>query len=78
MTFEAKITNRTELTIYAEGYPLSPGESNTIPFISGKLSVVSKIGYVIIDEDPRISADCNSRLRVEKAAGHNHYNIVAK
>ena len=78
MTGEAKITNRTSITIYAEGYPLLPGDTNTIPFKLSKLSIVSNIGYVVLDEDERKSPDCNSRLRAEKTEGFGSYDIIAK
>ena len=78
MTISATVTNKADRVIYVLGYPLKPGETNNFPFMLGKLSIVSDIGYVIIDEDERVPADCNSKLHVEKVPDHKIFDIVER
>ena len=76
MTISAKITNRTDITVYVMGYPLAPGKSNDFPFVMEKIPMVSSVGYVILDE--RGSYDSNSKLRIVKNENFNNYFIMVK
>ena len=76
MTITAKLTNRTRHTVYVMGYPLKSGTTKEFPFVVEKISIVSDIGYVILDE--RGSWDSNSKLRLLTKVGHNTYDIISK
>ena len=76
MTISAKITNLSDITVYVMGYPLAPGKSNDFPFVMEKISMVSSVGYVILDE--RGNFDSNSKLRIKKLDGHNTFDIISK
>ena len=76
MTLSAMITNTTNRTAYVLGYPLAPGETKSFPFVLGKISIVTDLGYVILDE--RGTCDSNSRLRLFKKDGFNIYHLGLK